>query len=219
MEEPHFAILRRHMVEVVALHVDLMEEELGGALIAPRVLRAMGRVRRHLFVPPQVATMAYHDAPLAIGFGKTISRPVVAAIMTDLLDPLPGDRVLEIGTGLGYQTAVLAELRGTVFSVEIVEEFALAAERRLAALGYRGVAVRVGDGARGWAEHAPFDRILVTAAPATVPPALLEQLRPGGRLVLPLGPDEGQVLTVIDKAADGSVAQRESIGVRFSRLE
>ena len=139
--------------------------------------------------------------------------------MTDLLDPQPEDAVLEIGTGLGYQAAVLAELARQVWSVEVVEEFASFADDRLRALGYGNVAVRVGDGSKGWAEHAPFDRVLVTAAAKNPPRALLEQLKPGGRLVMPLGPDDAQSLTVIDKTADGQIKTRGIISVRFGRLE
>ncbi len=220
MTEEHLAVLRRHMVEVVAIHADLMEEELGKPALEGRVLEAMLRVPRHLFVPGPLAALAYQDTPLPIGFDKTISQPFMCALMTDLLAPGPHETVLEVGTGLGYQTAVLAELAGRVWSVEIVEELAAGAEARLRRLGYTEVAIRVGDGSRGWAEHAPFDKVLVAAGAERVPPALLEQLKPGGRLVLPLGPAEGQRLTVIDKGAeDGRARVREVIPVRFSRLE
>ena len=219
MTEEHLAILRRHMVEAVAIHADLLEEELGKPALDGRVLDAMLRVPRHLFVPAPLAALAYHDTPLPIGFDKTISQPFIAAAMLDLLAPGPHEAVLEVGTGLGYQTAVLAELAGRVWSVEIVEEFAAAAKARLQRLGYSNVGIRVGDGSRGWAEHAPFDKILVAAAAERIPPALLEQLKPGGRLVLPLGPAEGQRLTVIDKDADGQTRMREVIPVLFSRLE
>src|SRR5215212_8291715 len=219
MTEEHLAVLRRHMVEAVAIHADLLEEELGKAALDARVLEAMLRVPRHLFVPAPLAALAYQDTPLPIGFGKTISQPFMCALMTDLLAPGPQDTVLEVGTGLGYQTAVLAELSGRVWSVEIVEEFAAAAEARLDRLGYTGVGIRVGDGSRGWAERAPFDKVLVAAAAERVPPALLEQLKPGGRLVLPLGSAEGQRLTVMDKDASGYPTSRALIPVRFGRLE
>jgi protein-L-isoaspartate(D-aspartate) O-methyltransferase len=219
MDEQHFAILRRHMVEVIAIHVDLMSEELGKAALDGRVLTAMLHVPRHLFVPVQLAALAYHDAPLPIGFDKTISQPFMCALMTDLLAPEPHEVVLEVGTGLGYQSAVLAELADRVWSVEIVEELASEAELRLGQLGYSMVDIRVGDGSRGWAEHAPYDKILVTAAAERPPPALLEQLKPGGRLVMPIGPAEAQRLTVIDKDAAGHTRVEELIPVRFSRLE
>ena len=220
MTEEHLAVLRRHMVEVVAIHADLMEEELGKAALDGRVVDAMLRVPRHLFVPAPLAALAYQDTPLPIGFDKTISQPFMCALMTDLLAPAPHEAVLEVGTGLGYQTAVLAELSGRVWSVEIVEEFAAGAEARLRRLGHSGVGIRVGDGSRGWAEHAPYDKILVAAAAERAPPALLDQLKPGGRLVLPLGPGEAQWLTVVDKGAeDGRARVRQVIPVRFSRLE
>ena len=218
MNEEHLAILRRHMVEVIAIHVDLMEEELGKAALDERVLAAMLRVPRHLFVPLSLAAHAYHDMPLPIGFDKTISQPFISALMTDLLAPEPHDAVLEIGTGRGYQTAVLAELADQVWSVEVIEEFASLAEARLQQLGYSRVGIRVGDGSRGWAEHAPYDKILVTAAAERPPPALLEQLKPGGRMVMPVGGEEQQ-LTVIDKDETGDTRAREVMPVRFSRLE
>jgi protein-L-isoaspartate(D-aspartate) O-methyltransferase len=209
------------MVELIAIHADLLEEELGKSALDGRVLEAMLRVPRHLFVPGPLAALAYDDTPLPIGFDKTISQPFMCALMTDLLAPGSGEAVLEVGTGLGYQTAVLAELADRVWSVEIVEELAGGAELRLDRLGYSRVGIRVGDGSRGWAEHAPFDKILVAAAAERIPPALLGQLKPGGSMVLPLGPAEGQRLTVIDKDAeeDGRVRVRQVIPVLFSRLE
>jgi protein-L-isoaspartate(D-aspartate) O-methyltransferase len=176
-------------------------------------------VPRHLFVPSPLAPHAYHDMPLPIGFDKTISQPFIVALMTDLLAPEPDDVVLDIGTGLGYQAAILAELAGRVWSVEIVEEFAGEAEARLRRLGYANVGIRYGDGTRGWAEHAPFDKILVTAGAERAPPALLDQLKPGGRMVLPMGPAAAQRLTVIDKTLTGGVEVRKLVPVRFSELE
>jgi protein-L-isoaspartate(D-aspartate) O-methyltransferase len=216
MNEKHLAVLRRHMVEMIAIHVDLASEELGKAALDERVMAAMRRVPRHLFVPAPVAPYAYQDMPLPIGFDKTVSQPFMVALMADLLAPQPHETVLEIGTGLGYQTAILAELAGQVWSVEIIEEFARHAEVLLHGLN---VGIRVGDGSRGWPEHAPFDKILVTVAAERPPPALLEQLRPGGRLVLPAGSEEVQLLTVIDKDAAGQLKARKLIPVRFSRLE
>ncbi len=219
MNEEHFAILRRHMVEKVAIHTDLMGEELDKATLDERVLAAMLKVPRHLFVPAPLAHVAYVDAPLPIGFNKTISQPFITALMTDLLAPQPHETVLEIGTGLGYHAALLAELAGGVSSVEVVEEFAAEAETRLHQIGYHTVEIRVGDGSRGWAEHAPFDKIVVTAAVNEPPPMLLQQLKQGGRMVLPMGADYEQVLTVIDQDADGRIRVRESISVQFTRLE
>lgn len=219
MTEEHLAILRRHMVEVVGIHVDLISDELGKTALDRRVSAAMLAVPRHLFVPPELATLSYLDTPLPIGFDKTISQPFIAALMIDLLAPGPTDKVLEIGTGLGYQAALLAELADKVWSVEVVEEFAAQATARLLELGYIKVDIRVGDGSRGWPEHAPFDRILVTAASDRVPQALLDQLKPGGRLVMPLGGTEAQQLTVVTKDADGKITQRSVLPVRFTRLE
>jgi len=219
MTEEHLAILRRHMVEVIAIHADLASDELGKATFDPRVMAVMKTVPRHHFVPAQLALHAYQDMPLPIGFDKTTSQPFIVALMTDLLSPQPHETVLEIGTGLGYQAAILAELAARVWSVEIVEEFAAGAEVRLRRLGRTNVGIRVGDGSRGWAEHAPFDKILVAAAAERIPPALLEQLKPGGRLVMPRGPDEAQHLIVMDKDPSGYPTSRESIPVRFGRLE
>jgi protein-L-isoaspartate(D-aspartate) O-methyltransferase len=196
-----------------------MEDELGKAALDERVLAAMLKVPRHLFVPSALAHLAYEDVPLPIGFNKTISQPFITALMTDLLAPEPHETVLEVGTGLGYHAALLAELAGRLYSVEIVEEFASEAETRLQELGYGAVGIRVGDGSRGWAEHAPYDKIVVTAAAEVPPPALLRQLKQGGRMVLPMGPDEAQVLTVVVKDTDDAVSLRESIPVRFTRLE
>jgi protein-L-isoaspartate(D-aspartate) O-methyltransferase len=219
MNESHLAILRRHMVEVIAIHADLASDEIGKAELDERVMTAMRDVPRHLFVPAQLAPYAYQDMPLPIGFDKTISQPFIVALMIDLLSPQPLDTVLEIGTGLGYQTAILAELSGQIWSIEIVEEFATDARDLLHELGYDNIEIRVGDGSRGWREHAPFDRIVVSAASGEAPKALIEQLKPGGRLVMPIGPEEMQHLTVIDKTDDGKITTRALLPVRFSRLE
>ena len=219
MNEKHFDILRRHMVEVIEIHADLQEEELGKGVLEPRVLAVMRRMPRHLFVPAEIGHLAYHDMPLPIGFEKTISQPYMCALMTDLLGVQESDVVLEVGTGLGYQTAVLAELAGQVWTVEIVEELAEAAQLRFDGLGYKNVHIRIGDGSRGWPEHAPYDKMMITAAAEDVPPALLEQLKPGGRLVMPLGPGGAQELTVVDKDTGGGVGRRSVIPVRFTRLE
>ena len=219
LEEKHFAVLRRHMAEMIAIHVDLASDELGKAALDERVMAAMGKVPRHRFVLEPLAPHAYQDMPLPIAFDKTVSQPFIVALMADLLSPQPHEIVLEIGTGLGYQAALLAELARQVWSVEIVEEFASEAEARLRRLGCANVGIRYGDGTRGWAEHAPFDKILVTAGAEQVPPALVEQLKPGGRMVLPLGPAEAQRLTVIDKRLTGSPEVRKLVPVRFSELE
>jgi protein-L-isoaspartate(D-aspartate) O-methyltransferase len=219
INERHFAILRRHMVEKIEIHVDLMDDRFGKAVLDERVLAAMLKVPRHLFVPASLVQVAYEDTPLPIGFNKTISQPFITALMTDLLALEPHETVLEIGTGLGYHSALLAELAGRVYSVEIVEEFVSEAESCLRQNGYLAVEIRVGDGSRGWAEHALYDKILVTAAADEPPAALLQQLKQGGRMVLPMGADDAQVLTVVHKDADGGVHVCEFIPVRFTRLE
>lgn len=219
MNESHLAILRRHMVEMIAIHADLASDEIGKAVLDERVMAAMRKVPRHLFVPAPLALYAYQDRPLPIGFDKTISQPFIVALMTDLLSPQSSEKVLEVGTGLGYQTAILAELAGQVWSIEVIEEFAGIARDLLQQLGYTTVGIRVGDGSRGWREHAPFHKILVTAAADKAPAALLEQLKPGGRLVMPLGPEEMQRLTIIEKDEEGRTSVQELLPVRFSRLE
>jgi protein-L-isoaspartate(D-aspartate) O-methyltransferase len=171
---------------------------------SPAVLQAMRAVPRHEFVPEAQRARAYQDSPLPIGEGQTISQPYIVALMTELAAPRKGARVLEIGTGSGYQAAVLAELAARVYSVEVVEDLAWTAAERLRRLGYESVEVRHGDGAEGWPEHAPYDRIVVTAAAPRLPPALLEQVRPGGRIVAPIGlPLELQILTVFTRTAEG----------------
>lgn len=180
----------------------------------PRVLAAIGRVPRHEFVPASQRRAAYADRPLPIGHDQTISQPTIVAMMTDLVEPRAGAKALDVGTGSGYQAAVLAELVDKVFSIEIIEPLADEARQRLAALGYDNVEVRHGDGYRGWPEQAPFDVIVVAAAPDHVPPALVEQLAPGGKLVLPVGTDF-QELKVIEKSADGTVSERSVAPVSF----
>jgi protein-L-isoaspartate(D-aspartate) O-methyltransferase len=219
MNESHLAILRRHMVELIAIHADLASDEIGKAVMDEHVMAAMRKVPRHLFVPVPLAPYAYQDTPLPIGFDKTISQPFIVALMTDLLSPRPDEKVLEVGTGLGYQTAVLAELTGRVWSIEIVEEFASVARDLLRQLGYVNIEIREGDGSRGWREHAPFDKILVSAAADKAPLILLDQLKPGGRLVMPLGPEEMQRLTVVEKDGNGQTRVQELLPVRFGRLE
>ena len=219
MKEEHFAILRRHMVEVIGIYVDLAGDELDKLTLDDRVLTAMGQVPRHAFVPPPLAAHAYQDAALPIGFDKTISQPFIVAVMTDLLEPRPDDVVLEVGTGLGYQAAVLSQLVTRVWSVEIIEELANEAEERLRRTGYDNIGIRIGDGALGWPDHAPYDRIIVTAAAELVPPPLIEQLKPGGRMVLPTGPAEEQKLTVVEKDTAGQTRFRELMSVQFGLLE
>jgi protein-L-isoaspartate(D-aspartate) O-methyltransferase len=219
MTEKHLEILRRHMVEVVDLHFDLASEEIGKDRLDEPLRQALLKVPRHLFVPGQIAGAAYRDTPLPIGFDKTLSQPFIGALMLDLLKLEPGYKVLEVGTGLGYQAAVMAELGVRLWSVEIVEEFAAEAGVGLVTLGYESISLRVGDGSRGWPEHAPFDRILVTAAAPEVPSGLAEQLRPGGRLVAPLGGNAVQQMSVVTKTPWGTLDTREVMPVRFTQLE
>jgi protein-L-isoaspartate(D-aspartate) O-methyltransferase len=218
MTEQHLALFRRHMVEVIDMHFDLAGDEIGTDSPDPQLRRALMDVPRHLFVPQSLMLMSYQDTPLPIGFDKTISQPFIGALMLELLHVGPEARVLEVGTGLGYQAAVMADMGAQVFSVEVVEEFAEAAKARFGVLGY-DIDVRVGDGSRGWLENAPFDRILVTAAAEDVPAALVDQLEPGGRIVIPIGGKEVQQLSVIEKSAAGDVQTREIMPVRFTELE
>jgi protein-L-isoaspartate(D-aspartate) O-methyltransferase len=213
-----FAELQQRMLAVSAAKTIYSCAQIGRAALRPRVMEALAKVPRHEFVPLAMQGYAYEDSPLPIGCGKTISQPFIVAVMTDLLDLQPTDTVLEVGTGLGYQTAVLAALAQRVYSVELIEELAAQAIHRLARQRCTNVAVNVGDGAKGWPVHAPFDKVIVTAAPEAIPPALVAQLKPGGRMVLPAGPPDEQQLIVLDKAPDGSVKTRAIFAVRFSLL-
>jgi protein-L-isoaspartate(D-aspartate) O-methyltransferase len=185
----------------------------------PRVLGAMRKVPRHKFVPPELAARAYGDHPLPIGHGQTISQPYIVAIMTELARPQAQHRALEIGTGSGYQAAVLSELVREVYTIELLEPLGTTARDRLRDLGYANVTVRIGDGYQGWPEKAPFDLILVTAGAPFIPPALLEQLAPGGRMVIPVGAEwRDQVLKLISKDKDGRIRSEDIMGVRFVPL-
>lgn len=190
----------------------------GRAALSDAVLDAMRRVDRALFVPEGSELYAWENRPLPIGYGQTISQPFIVALMTDLLDLQPGNRVLELGTGSAYQAAVLSELVAEVYTIEIVPELAASAASRLENLGYENVQVRSGDGWHGWPEAAPFDRIIVTAVAEEVPPKLIEQLKVGGRLVMPIGPRYGgQNLTVIEKGEDG-LTEQQVLPVQFVPL-
>ena len=213
-----FGEMRRMMVDAIVVHARAAGPETGRAELSHAVLDVMAEVPRHEFVPSELRAFAYFDTPLPIGFGKTISQPYIVALMTDLLEIRPDDRVLDIGSGLGYQAAVLSRLAPRVYSVEIIEELALSAKRRLAEQGCDNVEVRAGDGSVGWAEHAPFDRILVAAAPELIPTALLAQLAPDGRMVIPAGLDGAQTLMLITRNAGGALATEDILSVRFSQL-
>jgi len=210
---------RAMMVRTIVLHAANMPEGVAPGGISPAVLDVMAKVPRHRFVPTLLEGLAYRDGPLPIGFGQTISQPFIVALMTELANPKPDSVVLEIGTGSGYQAAVLSPLVKTVCSIEIVPELGELAAKRLADLGYDNVRTRVGDGYFGWRDCGPFDAILVTAAAGHVPPPLVEQLKPGGRMVIPVGGAYApQYLTLVEKAADGGVATRQVLPVRFVPL-
>ena len=184
-----------------------------------RVLAAMNKVPRHEFVPEHLASAAYEDHPLPIGYSQTISQPYIVALMTELLRLQPGAKVLEVGTGSGYQAAILAEVGAEVFSIEILEPLAQASAGLLERLGYHTVHIKQGDGYFGWPEHAPFDAIIVTAAGDHIPQSLIEQLKPGGRLVIPVGDvHEQQSLMLVEKGADGKVTTRDVAPVIFVPL-
>jgi len=210
---------RAAMVRVVAEDVRASADYLGTERLDPRVLDALGRVPRHAFVPPDARDQAYENRPLPIGWGQTISQPYIVAVMTHLLALNPGDRVFELGTGSGYQAAILAELGAEVFTMEIIEPLGERAAETLREQGYAGVSARVGDGYDGWPGQAPFDAVIVTAAGDHVPPPLIQQLRPGGRLVMPVGSRFlTQQLTLVEKGEDGSLSSRALLPVQFVPL-
>lgn len=211
-----FVHARGRMVEEIAAMARRTAALTGREAFSPAVMAAMAKVPRHLFVPAEEVALAYRNHPLPIGAGQTISQPYIVALSTDLVEPREHHRVLEIGTGSGYQAAVLAELVREVCSVEIVESLARQAEERLQRLGYRNVRVRRSDGHAGWAEASPFDSIVVTAAARRVPTALVDQLRPGGRMVIPVGEQgSSQDLVLVEKGVDGRITQRVILSVMF----
>jgi protein-L-isoaspartate(D-aspartate) O-methyltransferase len=219
MSAESFGALRRHMLVEIAAQTIYVSARIGKAALAAPVMEAMGSVPRHEFVPVELRPYAYANTPLPIGFDKTISQPFIVALMTDLLDLNAADVVLEIGTGLGYQSAILSKLAGKVYSVEIVEELASQAQERLARLGCTNIQLKTGNGYYGWPAYAPFDKIIVTAAPDLIPPQLIHQLKPGGRMVIPAGLPDAQQLDLVTKAQDGELAIKEILPVRFSQLE
>ena len=217
-EDRHSAQRARMVAEIVAIARETGDAT-GRPSFSQAVMTAMGRVPRHRFVPFHQEGFAYSNRPLPIGQGQTISQPFLVALMTDLLDPKPGHIVLEVGTGSGYQAAVLAELVAKVYTIEIVEPLARRAMQRLEELGYRNVKVRIGDGYNGWPEAAPFDSIVVTAAPAEIPKPLIDQLKPGGRMVIPAGGShDSQHLLVVAKEPDGTSTTKRTLPVRFVPL-
>jgi len=219
MNEQQAAELRQHMVLEIAAQTVLAGERIGKYNLDSRVMEVMGKVARHEFVPVEIQPYAYLNRPLPIGYDKTISQPFIVALMTDMLEIRKEDVVLEIGTGLGYQAAILAELAHKVYSVEIIEALAQQAAKRLRRAGYTNVEIKVANGSHGLPEHAPYDKVMVTAAPDLIPPALINQLKPGGRMMIPAGLSDNQQLILVEKNANGRLSTREILPVRFSQLE
>jgi len=211
--------MRERMVADIAAQTIYSTARLDKAALGRRVMEVMAKVPRHEFVLLELQPFAYADTPLPSGYGKTISQPFIVAVMTDLLDLKQSDTVLEIGTGLGYQSAILAEMCARVYTIELIEELARQARLRLARQRYANIEIRVGNGCAGWPEHAPFDKIIVTAAPELIPPAFFYQLKAGGRMVIPAGLPEDQKLILIEKDAGGKISTKEILPVRFSLLE
>ena len=214
-----YAADRKAMLEIIVETARQTSDYTGRRELQREVLDAIGIVPRHRFVPEDMRAYSYRDQPLPIGTGQTISQPFIVALMTDLAGLDKDSSVLEVGTGSGYQAAVLAELAKHVYTVEIIEELGLRAKASLQDLGYTNVSTRIGDGYHGWKEHAPFDAIIVTAAPEAVPDALLEQLKPGGRLVIPVGKQSSvQTLQVWDKDKRGKLSRTDVLPVGFVPL-
>ena len=219
MRDDPFKDQRQQMLAEIAAEAALTSGYTGRTAFSERVMQAIGDMPRHEFVPVELQAYAYLNRPLPIGYEKTVSQPFIVALMTDLLDTDSGDVVLEVGAGAGYQAAVLARLVKRVYTVEIIEELALGAERRLKRLGHENVEVRVANGYYGWPDHAPYDKIMVTAAADLIPPPLLAQLKPGGRMVIPTGIPDTQSLVLVEKSVTGSLSTHEILAVRFSELE
>ena len=215
----YYAKARQELADTIASMAAETQRETGRKAFSEAVIKVMAEVPRHEFVPENVRDLAYRNRPLPIGHGQTISQPYIVALMTDLLEVQIGSKVLEVGTGSGYQAAVLAELGAKVFTIEIIEPLGQLAKERLKRLGYGNVKTRISDGYYGWKEHAPFDAIIVTAAASHVPPPLVRQLKPGGRMVAPVGQHFlVQYLTMVEKGADGGVTSRLILPVRFVPL-
>jgi len=214
-----YATARQQMVAEITADTIFACASIGKAALGERVIATLGKVPRHEFVPVELQPFAYANVPLPIGFGKTISQPFIVGLMTDLLAIDAGDTVLEIGTGLGYQAAVLAELAQKVYSVEILEELAEQAKQRLRRQKYTNIEFKIGNGYYGWPDHAPYDKIIVTAAPDLIPPPLFEQLKPGGKMVIPAGLAEAQRLLLVEKDVTGALTTAEILPVRFTQLE
>lgn len=211
-----YSLLRQQMVADIEEDVEITAKYIDKKSFDPAVIQAMNTVPRHQFVPDYLRTKAYQNRPLPIGHGQTISQPYIVALMTDLLQPQPGQRVLEIGTGSGYQAAVLSRLVTQVYSIEIIEELGVATSQLLKRQGYDNVSTRIADGYDGWPQHAPFDSIMVTAAISHIPPPLVQQLKKGGRMVIPVGTRfQTQYLTLVEKDMRGEVTTRQLLPVIF----
>jgi protein-L-isoaspartate(D-aspartate) O-methyltransferase len=219
MRAEEFKAMRRRMVAEISAHAVQLSETIGKSAFDGRVMAAIEKVPRHEFVPIEFQAYAYANIPIPIGFGKTISQPFIVALMTDLLDIGPEDVVLEIGTGLGYQAAILAQLARKVYSIEIIEELGRQAKQRLHRQGCTNVELKIANGYNGWSEHAPFDKAIVTAAPDLIPPPLIQQLKTGGKLVIPAGLPDAQTLILVEKPRNGGITTKEILPVRFSQLE
>jgi protein-L-isoaspartate(D-aspartate) O-methyltransferase len=219
MDKDVFESMREHLIAEIKAEALLTAAYTGRSSFSASVIDVIGRMPRHEFVPVELQPYAYLNRPLPIGFEKTVSQPYIVALMTDMLELRSDDVVLEIGSGAGYQAAVVAELAKQVYTVDIIEELAMTAQRRLKRLGYTNVEVHVGNGYQGWFEHSPYDKIIVTAACDLIPAPLLGQLKAGGRMVIPTGIREKQVLTLVEKSADGRLSTRDTLPVRFSELE
>jgi protein-L-isoaspartate(D-aspartate) O-methyltransferase len=219
MRAEEFDAARRRMLAEISAHAVQLRETIGKSTFDERVIAAMERVPRHEFVPIEFQDYAYANIPIPIGFGKTISQPFIVAFMTDLLDVGPEDEVLEIGTGLGYQAAILAQLARKVYSIEIIEELGRQAKQRLHRQGCTNVGLKIANGYNGWSEHAPFDKVIVTAAPDLIPPPLIQQLKTGGKLVIPAGLPDAQTLILVEKPRNGRITTKEILPVRFSQLD
>jgi protein-L-isoaspartate(D-aspartate) O-methyltransferase len=219
MSAEDFEVLRQHMLAEISAGTFHVSDLIGKTALDERVMTAMGKVPRHEFVPIELRLYAYANVPLPIGFDKTISQPFIVALMTDLLDISADDAVLEIGTGLGYQAAILAQLARKVYSIEIIEELGRQAKQRLHRQGYTNIELKIANGYHGWSEHAPFDKVIVTAAADLIPPPLIDQLKAGGKMVVPAGLPDVQQLVLVEKQDNGRVSTREILQVRFSQLE
>ena len=208
--------LRRHMINTINQIAWETQIETGKATLDKKIMEVMAKVPRHEFVPEKQRPYAYDNRPLPVGYGQTISQPYIVALMTDILEVDSNDVVLEIGTGSGYQAAILAELVKHVYTIEIIKELGKSAQDTLAKLNYDNVKVKIGDGYYGWAEYAPFDGIIVTAAPSEIPPLLINQLKPGGRMIIPVGEYLWvQSLTLIEKDEQGETTSRKILPVAF----